>query len=386
MVSIVKTDGNVEDAVRRAVELAGGIKLNGETVLLKPNLCAAKPSGSGIVTSTEVVSAMVKLVKDLGGEVLVGDLPIAGWDPEETYRVTGMREAVEAAGGTFVDFSKDEAVTIQIPSAKKLKKVKVVKTALTVDAIISLPVLKAHFFTGLTLSIKNLKGLTWQDQRTKIHVLGLHEPVVDLLSAFRQKLIFSLVDGTVGCEAIKPSGPLYGPTEGKPVRLNLIVAGADPVAVDSVTARIAGLDPHSMKILKIASERGLGEIEDIEIRGEDVKPFKLKRRFMDKILQALNVLWTSRTVNPIVHPLAKKIYGPQIESLRAVEKELEKVEPSRIIVDREKCNLCGVCVKACKIGNIAVKGDNLLIGDNCLGCLICVESCPESALSIKVGG
>ena len=107
---------------------------------------------------------------------------------------------------------------------------------------------------------------------------------------------------------------------------------------------------------------------------------------MDKILQALNVLWTSRTVNPIVHPLAKKIYGPQIESLRAVEKELEKVEPSRIIVDREKCNLCGVCVKACKIGNIAVKGDNLLIGDNCLGCLICVESCPESALSIKVGG
>nr|MDO8080577.1 DUF362 domain-containing protein [Candidatus Freyarchaeota archaeon] len=383
VVSIVKTDGNVEDGVKRAVELAGGIDIDsGETVLVKPNLSCAKPSGSGLVTSVEVISAMVKLVKDIGGKPIVGDLPIAGWDPQETYKITGVKKAVEKAGGQFIDFSKDETVTIQIPDAVKLKSVKLVRTALTADAIISLPVFKAHFFTGLTLCIKNLKGLTLQNQRQRMHVLGLFEPIIDLFSALKSKIIFGLVDGTVGCESIKPSGPYYGPTEGKPVKLDMVIAGKDLVAVDSVAAVTAGIKPKDMKILKIAYERGLGEIEDIEVRGDKVKPQKLKKTLFGRVMGSLNSVWTSRVANPVTHPLVKRLFGPQIESLRAVEKELEEVVPSRIVLAGE-CDNCGICVESCGVANIKLGKKGPIIGDKCLVCLICVESCPKQALAVK---
>jgi uncharacterized protein (DUF362 family)/NAD-dependent dihydropyrimidine dehydrogenase PreA subunit len=383
VVSIVKTGKNVEDGVKRAVELAGGIDIDsGETVLVKPNLSCAKPSGSGLVTSVEVISAMVKLVKEMGGKPIVGDLPIAGWDPQETYKITGVKKAVEKAGGQFIDFSKDDSVTIQIPDAAKLKSVKLVRTALTADAIISLPVFKAHFFTGLTLCIKNLKGLTLQNQRTKMHVLGLYEPVVDLFSALRSKVVFGLIDGTVGCESVRPSGPYYGPTEGKPIKLDTIIAGKDLVAVDSVATVTAGLKPKSIKILKIAYERGLGEIEDVEVRGERIKPQKLKKTLFGRIMGSLNSLWTSRVANPVTHPLVKRLFGPQVESLRAVEKELEEVVPSRIVLVGE-CDNCGICVESCGAANIKLGKKGPIIGNKCLVCLICVESCPKQALAVK---
>ncbi|MGQ9720664.1 MAG: DUF362 domain-containing protein [Candidatus Jordarchaeum sp.] len=383
VVSIVKTNGNVEAGVKKAVELAGDIDIDsGETVLIKPNLSCAKPSGSGIVTSVEVISAMVKLVKDIGGKPIVGDLPIAGWDPQETYKITGVKKAVEKAGGQFVDFSKDETVTIQIPDAVKLRSVKLVRTALTADAIISLPVFKAHFFTGLTLCIKNLKGLTLQDQRTKMHVLGLYDPIIDLFSAIKNKVVFGLIDGTVGCESIRPSGPYYGPTEGKPIKLDTVIAGKDIVAVDSVAAVTAGIKPKSMKLLKIAYERGLGEIEDIEVRGERVKPLKLKQTLFGRIMGGLNSLWTSKIANPVTHPLVKRLFGPQVQSLRSVEKELEEVVPSKIVLVGE-CDSCGICVESCGIGNIKLGKKGPIIGEKCLVCLICVEACPKSALAVK---
>lgn len=383
IVSIVRTNGNVEKGVKKSVELAGGIDIDsGETVLIKPNLCCAKPSGSGIVTSLEVISAMVKIVKDIGGKPIVGDLPIVGWDPQETYNAIGVKGAVEKAGGKFVDLSKDEPVTIQIPDAVKLKNVKLARTALTADAIISLPVFKAHFFTGLTLSIKNLKGLTWQDQRTKMHVLGLFVPVIDLFSALKSKIVFGLIDGTVGCESIRPSGPYYGPTEGKPVKLDTIIAGKDIVAVDSVAAVTAGIKPKDMKLLKIAYDRELGEIENIEVRGEKVKPQKLKKTLFGRIMGGLNSLWTSKIANPVVHPLAKRLFGPQVDSLRTVQKELDEVVPSKIVLIGE-CDNCGICVDACKLNNIKLGKKGPIIGDKCVVCLICVEACPRQALAVK---
>ena len=162
----------------------------------------------------------------------------------------------------------------------------------------------------------------------------------------------------------------------------MIIAGKDIVAVDSVAAVTAGIKPKSMKLLKLAFERGLGEIENIDVRGERLKPQKLKQTFFGRIMGKLNSLWTSKIANPLVHPLAKRLFGPQVESLRTVEKELEEVVPSRIVLIGE-CDRCGICVDACKLGNIELGEKGPIIGDRCVVCLICVESCPKSALAVK---
>ncbi|WXG43161.1 MAG: DUF362 domain-containing protein [Promethearchaeati archaeon SRVP18_Atabeyarchaeia-1] len=384
LVATVKTANGVDKSVRRVVELAGGIDIKrGESVLIKPNMSCAKPSGSGLVTSVEVVASLVRLVKDAGGQPLVGDLPIVGWDPEETYRTIGMEKAVTHAGGQFVDFSRDEAVTIHIPNAKVMNKVKVVKTALTVDKIVSVAVFKPHFFTGMSLCIKNLKGLTWQDQRTKIHVIGLYDPIIDLFQVFKDKVIFGLVDGTVGSESVRSSGPYFGPTEGKPLKLDMLIAGKDLVAVDAVSERIAGLNPSEVKLTKLAHARGLGEVKDVKLVGDRISPRLLSQSFLGRILQVIQPFWTSRYTNPLVHPLAKVLGGPKIQTFHTVERDLRSSRVGSIIL-AGNCDGCGVCVKSCKMNNISIeKGVPRINNQSCFRCLICVEVCPKGALALS---
>jgi len=384
LVATVRTEDGLDKAVRRVVDLAGGIDVKaGESVLIKPNMSCAKPSGSGLVTSVGVVASLVKLVKEMGAKPLVGDLPIVGWDPEETYRTVGIRSAVTRAGGEFVDLSKDEAVTIHVPNAKVLNKVKVAKTALTVDKIVSVPVFKPHFFTGMTLCIKNLKGLTWQDQRTRIHVIGLYEPIIDLFQVFKDKVVFGLVDGTVGSESIRSSGPYFGPTEGKPVKLDVLVAGKDIVAVDTVSERIAGLNPLDVKLTRLAYDRGLGEVKDLKLVGDRINPRLLSQTFFGRVLHVIEPFWTSRYTNPLVHPLVKLLGGPMIQTFHTVERDLRSSKIGTILLAGD-CDGCGLCVKACKLNNIVLRrGAPVINRDHCVRCLICVEICPKGALALS---
>jgi uncharacterized protein (DUF362 family)/ferredoxin len=384
LVAMVKTVDGVDKSVRRVVELAGGIDIKrGDSVLIKPNMSCAKPSGSGLVTSVDVVASLVRLVKEAGCHPLVGDLPIVGWDPEETYHAIGMEKAVTNAGGRFVNLSRDEAVTIHIPNAKVMNRVKVAKTALTVDKIISVAVFKPHFFTGMSLCIKNLKGLTWQDQRTKMHVIGLYEPVIDLFQVFKNKVAFGLVDGTVGSESIRSAGPYFGPTEGKPLRLDMLVAGRDVVAVDSVSERIAGLDPLEVKLTRLAYERGLGEVKNIELVGDAIRPRLLSQSFFGRVLRVIQPFWTSRYTNPLIHPLAKLLGGPKIQTFHTVERDLRSTKTGKILFVGD-CDGCGVCVKACKMNNIRLdRGTPVIDNQSCFRCLICVEACPKGALALS---
>jgi len=386
-VAIIKIENdNVYDAVKKAIEAAGQPDLNsGDTVIVKPNLCAPKPYDSGVITNIEVTKAICKyLIEEMNVKPLVGDMPIVGWDPKEVYQKLGVKEEVEKVGAQFLDFSEEEFIKIEIPDGKKLKSVKILKKAFEVDGIISVPVMKNHFLTGVTLSIKNLKGLIAQDQRTKIHVLGLHEPIVDLFQALKGQIKYVIVDGTYAANQVKPSGPYYGPIEpGEIVKMDLIIAGKDPVAVDAVTSRVMGLDPTKIKIIRIAAERGLGEIENIEVVGEEAKPFKkFKTSFKGRIISFLSRIWTAKILNPLAHPLAKKLFGPQMVTLSRAQREVGEGKEGKVVLVGE-CDGCGVCVKSCKVNNIQLVEGKPVIGDRCIKCFICVEVCPKTALAIQ---
>ncbi|MEX2701463.1 MAG: DUF362 domain-containing protein [Candidatus Baldrarchaeota archaeon] len=386
-VAIIKIENDdVYGAVKKAIEAAGQPDLSsGDTVIVKPNLCAPKPYNSGVITNIEVIKAVCKyLIEEMNVKPLVGDMPIVGWDPKEVYQKLGVKEEVEKVGAQFLDFSEEEFIKIEIPDGKKLKSVKILKKAFEVDGIISVPVMKDHFLTGVTLSIKNLKGLIAQDQRTKVHVLGLHEPVVDLFQALKNQVKYAIVDGTYAANQVKPSGPYYGPIEpGEVVKMDLIIAGKDPVAVDAVTSRVMGFDPTKIKIISIAAERGLGEIENIEVVGEEAKPFKkFKASFKGRIISFMSRIWTAKVLNPLVNPLAKKLFGPQMVTLSKAQEEVGEGKKGEVVLIGE-CDGCGVCVKSCKVNNIKLVNGKPVIGDRCIKCFICVEVCPKSALAIQ---
>jgi uncharacterized protein (DUF362 family) len=142
----------------------------------------------------------------------------------------------------------------------------------TESAIISAAKLKTHTATKVTLGMKNMFGLMPDKFKAKYHARGIISVIVDINSVI--KPAFTVIDGFVAMEG-------RGPTDGTPVKMNLIIAGKDVVATDASAARAMGFDPKEISHIRRAGEKGLGNIDEIEILGskiEDVmKVFKRSR-------------------------------------------------------------------------------------------------------------
>lgn len=134
-----------------------------------------------------------------------------------------------------------------------------------------LPTMKTHVFTGTTGAMKNAFGGLLHDDRHWAHA-SIHETIVDLLTIQREihPGLFAVMDGTIAGD-----GP--GPRATRPHIANLLLASDDMVAIDAVAAKLMGLDPFSLKYIRLAHERGLGcgDVREIDWRGDDVSDVNL---------------------------------------------------------------------------------------------------------------
>jgi uncharacterized protein (DUF362 family) len=148
-----------------------------------------------------------------------------------------------------------------------LKKVKVAKTALE-SVLISVPKLKIHRLATVTLGIKNLMGAL--ASKGSMHNGRLSENIADLASVLRPSL--TVIDGIIAGGGHE--------TSGNPVKMDLVIAGADPVAVDAVGAAVMGIQPTEVKHLVLVERKGLGtcRLENIEVVGEPVEKVRCKFR------------------------------------------------------------------------------------------------------------
>jgi len=132
------------------------------------------------------------------------------------------------------------------------------------ENIVHLPTVKTHVFTTTTGAMKNAFGGLLNERRHWTHPV-IHETLVDLL-IIQKKIhpgVFAVMDG-----AFAGDGP--GPRCIIPHVKNVILAGADQVAIDAVAAKMMGFDPLSIKYIRLAHDRGLGcgDPADIEIVGD----------------------------------------------------------------------------------------------------------------------
>ena len=279
IVSIVKTKQNpgydeIRQGVDKALNLIGGIRdvvKPGQMVLIKPNWCAPPADReSAVLTLPEVAKAVADVVKEMGARPVIAESAAVGVDTEKVIAGSGYHQLREA-GYEVVDLKQTKKVMLPVSNGKVFKQIQCFAFVKEADVVISLPKLKTHDQAEMTCSIKNLKGLESDAHKIKTHKVGLFDGVVDLLSIIKPGL--ALVDAIICQEGI---GPIYG----KPVEMDLIIAGRDLVATDAVCGRIIGYEPSEIMATVKAAERGFGTMDfnNIEVVGQSIK--SVSRRFL----------------------------------------------------------------------------------------------------------
>ncbi len=283
-VSILKIpsyDQTVYDTMRRLLEEHLG-DVRGRNVLLKPNLVEFEPASS-INTHPILVHAAYEAFRAMGAAtVRIAEGPGHRRNTLDLAEAAGYFRTVPGFEDRFVDLNLDEVTRVR-PTApvSRIKKLYLPNSALGADLLVSMAKMKTHHWVGATLSMKNLFGVVpggiygWP--KNVLHWAGIDESIVDLHAAFPRH--FAIVDGIVGMEG-------NGPIQGTPKRAGVLVAGRDPVAVDSTCCRIMKIDPMRIRYLQLAARRDTAsQITEEHIRqiGESIRsvstPFELVPQF-----------------------------------------------------------------------------------------------------------
>lgn len=261
-IDLAVVKGSPEAAVRKAVALMGGISRfvkPGDKVVLKPNASFANTPDWGSTTTPEVLTAVAKLCLEAGASrVLVMDYPLRA--SESCRERTGLGKACEALGSkvSFVLIDKGRFFSeVSVPNGKAIQKAAIARELLTPHVLINIPVAKTHSATGISFGMKNLMGLIWG--RGAFHESSdLNQAIADLSTVIKPKL--TIMDATRALTTNGPGGP------GRTIKLNTIVAGTDPVAVDSYATTLAPwygrmFTGRQVKHILAASQMGLGQID-----------------------------------------------------------------------------------------------------------------------------
>ncbi len=268
-----------------------GARLRGATVLIKPNVGRVSVPGTGVCTDPEVVRGAIRAVGRFApARVLVGDGPIWGVDIREALERTGIEAVCRQEGVDCVDLDGFGSLVLPVPDGVVVNRLKFSALIRQVDCVISVPVLKTHMYTGVSLSIKNMKGCLYKMEKTKLHRLNRTVPdpgkgrVLDWGIADMASVVlpdYALVDGTVGMEGL-------GPSVGTPRAAHLVLAGSNALAVDFAAVRLMGLDAFSVPHLNLIRERLQPGLDPLRLETDPADFSALAVPFEEASLRALD--------------------------------------------------------------------------------------------------
>jgi uncharacterized protein (DUF362 family) len=246
-VKIYRTqDTSISDILKEAVNNAN---LKGKKrIFIKPNLSHPEYL-PGVVTDPELTSELISLLRNQNSEVIVGESNGFNYPCWTAFNKTGMKKAVEKAGGIVINLSEDKLVEVKLNNGTSIKRLFLPKTLMDANAVIDLPLMKTHEFMSYSGAIKNLFGCIPSNKRIYLHPY-LPEVFYHLYTLFKPAL--TIMDARTGIEG-------NGPTKGKPVKMNLILTSTNALALDIITTKIMKLCWKNTYLNYIAQKTRLQE-------------------------------------------------------------------------------------------------------------------------------
>ncbi len=251
----VVQNGEPRALVQQALDNLGGIRRfvsRQDVVLIKPNIAWDRTPEQAANTNPEAVAEMVRQCWQAGAKrVIVTDVSCN--EPRRCFQRSGIQAAARAEGAEVILPGAEQFREVNLGGVV-LKNWPVFTPFLEADKLINLPIAKHHELTGATLGMKNWYG-TLGGQRNRLHQ-QIHQSLADLASFMLPTL--TLLD----CYRILlRNGPTGGNLEDVALK-KTIVAGTDPVAIDSYVAKAYwNLDPEQLPYLQMAAARGLGTVD-----------------------------------------------------------------------------------------------------------------------------
>ena len=358
-------DPAVEAALRQAVDAIDGLSFvkPGMRIVVKVNLVTAMKPDTAATVHPSVVCALVKLLRERGAEVVLGDGPggiySAGY-LRVVYDVCGMRRAEEFGAKLNDDFSVQE---VAYPEAAKAKHFPNTAYLGKADAIIDLCKLKTHGMMGMTCAIKNFFGSIPGAKKPEFHYMfprpeDFADVLVDLYEYSAPRLC--ICDAVVGMEG-------NGPTMGTPRPIGCLIAAKNGHMLDAVAAGLIGLSPEEIPTLQRARKRALlpEELSSIAVYGDAkqfaVPDFKTVPAQSDVFFHVLGDGLPGKVVDFIVG----RILTP-----------FPKLAPAL-------CIGCGKCAQTCPAKAITMKRGKPQINRSvCIHCFCCQEFCPKGAMKV----
>lgn len=341
----------VEDKIARVFEEFPR-QWSGKKVLVKPNMLSNRSPEQGVTTHPSIVRATTRWLLDAGAQVTVGDNPGTRHRGENERCANGSGIA-HASLGCYENISQD-AVAIDIKS-RFTQQVVVSKAVLDADIVVSLPKFKTHTLMQITGAIKNMFGILVGGEKGRMHAVAgsyknFSEALVDIYQLRPPDL--TIMDAVVGMEG-------NGPSSGDLRRINKIIASDDDAAIDAVMTTMTGKRPGKMHFLKVARQRGVGEIDvsklDVIGKLEVLKDFRMPSTFFCHV--------KGRLAN-------NRLF-------------LHFVERKPVIL-ADECKSCRVCVENCPVEAMSVVHKIPVINrEICIQCYCCQELCPNDAIELR---
>ena len=360
--------------LRKGMEVLGGVSAfigKEEKILLKPNLLKKAEVEKAVITHPAVVGAFARFLREEGYANIVLADSCGHGSTNQVIRGTGMDTCLEKYKIPAIDYTK--GISVDYPEGIQAKEFVLPKELLEADCVISLCKMKTHALERITGAVKNSYGFVYGRNKAIGHTKypsadGFARMLVDLNQYVKPRLY--IMDGIVAMEG-------NGPGSGDPVPMKVMLLSADPVALDSVFARLVYLKPELVPTNYHGEKMGLGDWREENIQVIVADEEGIRESSMEELV--------SQFGKPDFHvdrtQVRTNIWTRMAKALNLFQK--------KPYIEEDKCVRCGICVNSCPVPGKAVdfrKGKEqppVYDYKKCIRCFCCQEMCPKKAIKVK---
>lgn len=320
---INKIHGELKGDILKGLEFIGWKEYvkRDSVVFVKPNFTFPYYR-EGVTTSPKLLKSLLEILKSRSSKVIVGesDGGNRSFKAEAAFEGHGMYDICKEVGVELVNLSRLPSKFVESEIQCKKVRVPMPKMLLEdVDCFISVPVLKVHVVTEVSLGLKNNWGCH-PDTMRGLHHKNLDRKLALMAKALNPKIV--VIDGIYGLDG-------HGPMFGNPIKTDLLLMSNNVVVADTLGTAIMGLDLKKAKHIMVAEKEGIGttDLDGVRIN-TDWKKYELQFHVSNTLLDRASILLFYSDIlaklvmaspfSPLIYKIASTVRTPEEQAIASL--------------------------------------------------------------------